>query len=78
MGTLNRAVTTVKKMFGFNKPIKPTEKLIDKNADFEPVHKRFRKNTLEIYQHESHPTLQERRAKRRMQGRSRNINAKKH
>jgi len=73
MGTLNRAVTTVRKMFGLgkNKPIEPP-KVEDKNADYIPIRKRFKG----IPNKEMRPTLSERRDKRRAQGKSRNINHK--
>jgi len=74
MGTLNRAVTTVKKMFGFgkNKPIEPP-KVEDKNADYVPIKRRYNSKPNK----QNHPTISERRDKRREQGKSRNINHKK-
>lgn len=79
MGTLNRAVTTVKKWFGLSitktEPIKKSLKEVQEETK---VKEKEGSRRFKTPQMEMHPTLKERRAKRREQGRSRNINANKH
>ncbi|MFA7362095.1 MAG: hypothetical protein WC139_13765 [Candidatus Kapaibacterium sp.] len=74
MGTLNRAVTTVKKLFGFEKKTTPPNKISGKT--FTTVIREKKSNPNFIPNYEKHPTLKQRRAKRRSQGKSRDINSR--